>query len=180
MASDRDRFIGTYSGGRFHPFDPRPGEVRLADISQGLAQTCRYAGQTRRFYSVALHSLHVAAELADRGPRLQFYGLLHDAAEAYLTDLPAPVKAELPAFREAEDAILDAVWAAFDVPPPSDDEWAAVMDADRRLRRYETHELLADSDWAGPPLDRDYDLDVSISEARERFEARAEALLDRM
>jgi len=179
MPSDRGRFISTHTGGRFYPFDPRPDEVRLDDIAQGLAHTCRYAGQVQQFYSVALHSVHVSRELADEPPRVQCYGLLHDAAEAYLADVPGPVKAELPAYRDAEDAILDAVWAAFDLDPPTDDEWAAVMDADVRLRRYEAPALLADGDWAGDPLDRDYDLDASIPEVRERFLARADALLDR-
>jgi 5'-deoxynucleotidase YfbR-like HD superfamily hydrolase len=62
-------------------------------------------------------------------------GLLQDAGEASLGDLPRPVKAEFDEFERAETRILQAIRAAFDVEPPDDDddEWAAVMAADDRL-----------------------------------------------
>jgi hypothetical protein len=178
-AADRDGgFVETATGGRFYPFDPSPDDVRLEDVAAGLAHTCRFGGHCREFYSVAQHSLHVASELADRGPRLQAYGLLHDAGEAYLGDLPRPVKAEFPAFEAAEERILSAVWTAVDLPPPTDDEWAAVMAADDRLLAYEAGELLADGSWADDPSDLGYDLLAADVEAvRERYLARGRSLL---
>jgi hypothetical protein len=171
-------FVETFTGGRFYPFDPSPDEVRLADIAGGLAHTCRFGGHCRRFYSVALHSLHVSAELSEGGPRLQLYGLLHDAGEAYLGDVPRPIKAEFDGLERAEARVLDAIWAAFDLRPPTDEDWATVMAADDRLLAYEAEELLADGSWAESPPDLDYDLAADSPRAvRERFVARAEALL---
>lgn len=178
---DNDRegnFIETYTGNRFFPFDPRPEEVRLADIAAGLAHVCRFGGHCRHFYSVALHSLHVSSELSVRGPRLELYGLLHDAGEAYLGDIPRPIKAEFDGIERAEDRVLTAVWDGLDVPPPTDEEWTAVMEADDRLLAYEADNLLADGSWAADQPDLDYALRVdSVSSVRQRFSARAEDLL---
>lgn len=172
-------FVETFSGRRFYPFDPSPDEVRLADIAWGLARTCRFGGHCRHFYSVALHSLHVGSELADRGPRMELYGLFHDAGEAYIGDVPRPIKVEFDGLARAEDRILEAVWTAFDLAPPTEEEWAAVMAADDRLLAYEAAELLADGSWAAEPPDLDYELRVDdVGAVRERFTARAEALID--
>lgn len=176
----RGSFVETYTGGRFYPFDPAPDEVRIEDIAGGLAHTCRFGGHCRRFYSVAQHSLHVCAELADHGSRLQTYGLLHDAGEAYLGDIPRPIKAELEGIDRAERRIREAVWSVFDLPPPTAEEWATVMAADDRLLAYEASELLVDGSWADDPPDLDYDLGTdSVDDVRERFLARAGTLLPR-
>lgn len=181
-AGDREGgYVETYSGGRFYPFDPRPADVRIEDLAHGLAHTCRYSGQCQVYYSVAEHSLHVARELRreGHGPRVQCYGLFHDAAEAYLPDLPRPIKAEFDAFVDLERSILEAVWPALDLRAPTTDEWDAVMAADDRLLHYEAGELLADGGWADP-VDLAHDLRAdSPAAARERFVDRAGTLLER-
>lgn len=101
-------WIQTYTGRQFWPLDPRPGDVDLADIAHALALMCRFTGHCRHFYSVAQHSVLVSQLVeemwlqkpeADRGPffdqhrvDLAMWGLLHDASEAYLHDLPRPLK----------------------------------------------------------------------------------------
>jgi hypothetical protein len=170
--------VETYTGVGFDLFDPDPADVRLADVAAGLAHTCRFGGHCRRFYSVARHSLLVSRELDGR--RRQTLGLLHDAAEAYVGDVPRPLKAEVSSFDRVEAAVLDAVWRAFDVDPPTEGEWAAVMAADDRLLAYEAAELLEGGEWAGDPPDLDYDLSSDDFDAvRRRFRSRAERLLDR-
>lgn len=179
--SRADEFIETYTGGRFYPFDPRPEDVRLADIAGGLAHTCRFGGHCRWFYSVAHHSLLVRREVADRPPRVQAYALLHDAAEAYLGDVPRPIKPELAGYDRAEADIRAAVWTALDLPPPADEEWATVTRADDRLLAYEADQLLADGSWAADPPDLEYELSGrSVGEVRAAFRERAEALLERV
>lgn len=179
MAADEDAaVVETFTGGRFRPFDPAPEDVHLADIAGGLAHICRFGGHCRPFYSVARHSLYVSEELADQPTRVQAYGLLHDAGEAYLGDVPRPIKLQLDGFEQAEDAILSAVWRAFDLPAPTDEEWATVMAADDRLLAYEADELLEDGSWAPAPPDREYDLrGGSVEATRDRFRERAESLL---
>jgi hypothetical protein len=168
--------IETYTGGRFRPFDPRPADVELLDIAAGLAHTCRFGGHCRRFYSVAQHSLHVSHEF--NGPRLQLLALLHDAGEAYVGDIPRPVKAELDGVESVEGAIREAIWAALGVDPPTAEEWRRVMAADDRLLAYEADRLLADGSWAAASPDLEYDLGAdSVETVRDRFCSRGERLL---
>lgn len=72
--------------------DPHPDDVQLDDIGKALANISRWGGQTRHYYSVAEHSIRVAM-LVEPHHRLQ--ALLHDAAEAYLGDIPTPIKQRL-------------------------------------------------------------------------------------
>ncbi len=176
---DPGEALETYTGGRFRPFDPDPADVRLDDIAGGLAHTCRFGGHCRKFYSVAHHSLHVASELEVHGPRMELIGLLHDAGEAYLGDLPRPVKREFDAFERAEARILETVWTALDVAAPTADEWETVLAADDRLLAYEADALLADASWAADPPALEYDLHSDgVADVRERYRARTERLLE--
>jgi len=103
--------IHTFSGHEFWPMDPRASEVHIEDIAHALSMQCRYAGHGLQFYSVAEHSVMVASWLRDVGaPRAAILqGLLHDATEAYLVDVPRPVKAFLPGYKEAEAKVWVAV-----------------------------------------------------------------------
>jgi 5'-deoxynucleotidase YfbR-like HD superfamily hydrolase len=81
---------------------------------------------------VAEHSVHVS-ELCL--PEHALWGLLHDASEAYLIDLPRPLKqlSEFAAYREAERRLQRAVAARFGLPP---DQPARVILIDaRRVQR---------------------------------------------
>lgn len=179
----QDEAISTHSGRAFRPLDPEPEQIALADLAHGLSNVCRGAGQTAFFYSVALHSIHVTEELkrAGESERVQFYGLLHDAAEAYVTDVPSPLKRHLPGYREIEDDIQAAVWASFDVEPPSDDQYRAVKRADRALGQYELPELFPQQTWEGQRPDLDYDLRADARfDVPARFEAMAHDLADRV
>ncbi|MDY6765306.1 MAG: hypothetical protein SV377_06455, partial [Halobacteria archaeon] len=148
---------------RFYPLDPRPEDIRLEDVAQGLAHTCRYTGQCDFFYSVALHSIHVSTELSrlGHGENVQLYGLLHDAPEAYLSDIARPVKENLPDYREMENRIQKTVWEAFEIGEPSHDEWKAVKRADERLLNYEAETLLS-ATWTQNHGDMDYELKKPI------------------
>ena len=109
-------FIGTYSGGRFWPLDPRPEEVLVEDVAHALSMVCRFTGHCARFYSVAEHCVLVS-RLVPREDALA--GLLHDAAEAYVADVSSPVKrsAEFAPYREVEDRIQRTVYARFGLAP---------------------------------------------------------------
>lgn len=86
-----DVFMQTYSGRVVHLVNPRADEIHIADIAHALSQTCRFAGHTPVFHSVAHHSVLVA-DLLGPDQRLALWGLLHDASEAYLHDLTRPLK----------------------------------------------------------------------------------------
>ena len=97
-----DGWITTYTGQHFYPLDPRPHEVNMLDIAHALSMICRFNGHTQFFYSVAEHSIRCAYHAHEQWPdriELQLAALLHDASEAYLCDIPRPVKLQLPDYR---------------------------------------------------------------------------------
>lgn len=136
-------WMQTHSGVQFWPLDPRPDEVRLEDIAWSLSNQCRYAGHCAFFYSVAQHSVMVAEMVP---PELAKVALLHDAAEAYLVDLPRPVKRMMPDYRAAEDVVWRAIAARFGLPI---DIPAAVKAADEDALATEAPVLMPNApvDW---------------------------------
>lgn len=106
-----------YSGKQFWPMDPRADEIEIEDIAHSLSMQCRYAGHCIRFYSVAEHSVLLARFFLDCGqPETAMWALLHDASEAYLVDVPRPVKPFLPGYKEAEAKVMEAVCERFGLP----------------------------------------------------------------
>lgn len=90
--------------------DPRPDEIHIADIAHALSLLCRFASHTREFYSVAQHSVLASINVDARNA---MWALLHDAAEAYVVDVPRPLKRHLPKYETAELRILDAIAQRF-------------------------------------------------------------------
>lgn len=139
-------WMQTYTGRQFWPIDPLAEEIDIADIAHALSMACRYAGHCLRFYSVAEHSVHVARSLP---PELRLWGLLHDASEAYLVDVPRPLKPSLPGYYELEQRVMDAIaekfWLHTNTMP------AEVKAADNRILVDERQQNMAPTHhrWAG-------------------------------
>ena len=136
-------FIETHSGRRFRPLSPDAGEIVITDIAHALSQQCRFSGHTFVPYSVAEHSVRVA-ELLERwaAPRsVQLWGLLHDASEAYLVDIPQPLKhtEAFAPYRAAERELMAAVCTRFGL---SQAEPAMVRRADATLLATEARDLM--------------------------------------
>ena len=104
-------FIETYTGRAFWPLQPTMDALSVIDIAHALANQCRYSGHVQFFYSVAQHCCLLAAWLANHGGSaldcLQI--LMHDAPEAYLVDIPRPVKQYMPQYRVWDHAINDVI-----------------------------------------------------------------------
>lgn len=124
----------TASGRAFYPFDPRPEDIHIEDIAAGLSRQCRYAGQLRddvEHYSVAEHSVCLARYFyARREIDLARWALMHDAAEAYISDIIRPVKRSIPAYFTIEAGIMLAVCRRYGLDPQEPDQ---VKDADGRI-----------------------------------------------
>lgn len=106
-------WMQTFTGRAFWPLDPRVDEVDPIDVAHSLGHQCRYAGHTRRFYSVAEHCILMSLVMPTR--ELALAALLHDAAEAYVVDVPRPLKRHLPGYAQIEDRVLGVVLQRFGV-----------------------------------------------------------------
>jgi 5'-deoxynucleotidase YfbR-like HD superfamily hydrolase len=130
-------FITTYTGKRFYPFDPHPDDIDINDIVHALAHVCRFAGHSCQFYSVAQHSVLVSLMSPDEDA---LWGLLHDASEAYLADVPSPLKKcpEFAFYREVEAGLMAIICDKFKL---SRDEPPSVKLADKRVLATEARDL---------------------------------------
>lgn len=131
--------IRVFSGRLVNPLDLQQDDIDIVDIAHALSHQCRFTGHTREFYSVAEHSLR-GCNLLPLEHRKQF--LLHDAAEAYLLDLPSPLKntTELgTCFKDLEYQIKLAIYTKFGLPIEDDPEITRV---DKRLCEIESASLM--------------------------------------
>jgi len=141
-------WIETWSGLKFHPFNPKVEEIKLEDIAHALSLTCRYNGHCSTFYSVAQHCIHTSLELEKQGHPsiIQLYGLLHDASEAYISDLTKPVKQCILQYKSIEAKIESVVWEAFGLNKPNTYEKVCVKNMDNMMLAYEANILMKNYD----------------------------------
>ena len=139
---ERGFHIGTYTGHWFYFKDPRAGDFWIEDIAHALSNNCRYNGHVKQFYSVAEHcwwvSHHVPAEDA-------LAGLMHDAAEAYTSDIPSPMKWHINQqadnlLHDLEETVDKAIFEQFGLGWPMP---GTVKPADRAMLYTEMKQLLA-------------------------------------
>jgi hypothetical protein len=131
-------WIQTFTGKKFDPVEAGVELIDIRDIAHSLSMQCRFNGHCRSFYSVAEHCVRVSKILTGTNA---LWGLLHDAAEAYVSDLPRPVKARLPQFVEIEDRLLQKIIGHFHLPWPMP---AEVCAADDQLLATEARDLMND------------------------------------
>lgn len=138
-------WIQTYSGRRFNPLNPYPDAIVIQDIAHSLSMLCRFTGHCKKFYSVAQHSVLVSYICDEKDA---MWGLLHDASEAYLTDVPRPLKrsGKFDVYKEFEAKMQKAICTRFSLPeiePPS------VKRADTLLLATEARDLMSPlhPDW---------------------------------
>lgn len=122
----RDRcgdWMQTYSGKQFWPLDPRPEDIDIVDIAAALSKLNRYGGHTVKFYSVAEHCVLMtrAARAGGFSNDICFQILMHDASEAYLSDVIRPIKPYLDNYAEIETNLMRVIARRFRFEwPPSD------------------------------------------------------------
>lgn len=106
-------YIRTYSGINFTIFDTNPKQILIEDIAHSLSHLCRYGGHSKTFYSVAQHSMAVSCLVK---PENALCALLHDATEAYLCDVPRPIKYKLKDYIVMENKLYKTIAEKFDLP----------------------------------------------------------------
>lgn len=138
IAPQHTDWIQTYTGKQFWPLEPRGEDIDILDIAHALSNLCRYGGHVEEFYSVAQHCVLVS----DTVPaEFALYGLLHDASEAYLIDVPRPIKHSLgmEAYRAAEKKLQTEIYFHFYLGA---NEPTEVKTADTQLLRTEQRDLM--------------------------------------
>lgn len=128
-------YILTYTGKYFNPTQPDKKDIDIRDIAHALSLLCRANGHFKTFYSVGQHSINCMREARARGysKRVQFACLLHDASEAYLSDVTTPVKQKLLEYQAFEQPLQDMIWLKYLGEALEADEIEQVFDIDRAV-----------------------------------------------
>ncbi len=98
--------IRTFTGKYINVFDPDPDLICIEDIAHALAQQPRFGGHLPKKYTVAEHSINCML-LASRP--YKFDALTHDFTEAYLLDMPSPIKLNMPEYRKIENKLQEVI-----------------------------------------------------------------------
>ncbi len=183
MTDRNGGWIQTYTGLQFWPLDARPSEIQIEDIAHALATTTRYGGHTLGYYSVAQHSVLVSQACK---PEHALWGLLHDAAEAYLGDVVRPVKhgPGMEPFRQFEDALMTMICTRFGLSywEPDSVKWAdaALLATEKRDLLRKMQEPMGEVEWLhGAPSSQALSTTIvpwEWREAEQEFLARFEEL----
>ncbi|OZI09210.1 hypothetical protein BWI93_05235 [Siphonobacter sp. BAB-5385] len=133
--------IRTYTGKYVNVFEPDPETICIEDIAHALSNMPRFGGHLPEFYSVAQHSIRCAQLVPDH---LKLSALMHDASEAYLMDLPRPIKKNLGNFgyAETEERLMGVIAQKFGFQLNSKE----VKAADERVLTEEWNGLMLEKD----------------------------------
>lgn len=136
--------ILTNSGVYFDFFAPATNAIIIEDIAHALSNICRFNGHCRDFYSVAQHSILTSYNVPHE---FALEALLHDAAEAYVGDVTAPLNQLIPDYKVIEQRVHEAIFVRFGLNPELPKE---VKFADLIMLATEQRDLMAphDDQWA--------------------------------
>ena len=134
--------LSTFSGKQIDLGCPQPDQISLEDIASALSKICRFGAQTREFLSVAQHAVLVQMFVVEAGREdLARATLHHDSHEAYVCDIPTPVKRKLGMDHQQSDyanlagALDVAILRALDFLPITDRDDVARVKASPTRRR---------------------------------------------
>lgn len=136
-------WLQTATGRQFWPIDPLPEDICIEDIAAALSKQCRFGGHCTRFYSVAEHCVLLSQRAS---AHLKLGALLHDAAEAYIVDVPRPLKKQIPHYELYETRLMECIATRFGFVFPLDEEVKRLDNAilaDEQLQCMKT----APADW---------------------------------
>lgn len=161
-------WIQTFTIKKFFPLNPKIEDIDIFDIAHALSMQCRFSGHVNNFYSVAEHCVHVS-NICD--PQFAKHALLHDASEAYLVDIPKPLKesGQFENYKEAEFVLQSMVYRKFNL---SEIEPKEVKQADLQMLSTEAYNLFNrfHPDWVLPTKpDINFNLSTLLPRDAERF-----------
>ena len=159
QTNDNMAKLETVSGRKINVTNPDPSTIVIEDIAWALSRLPRFSGHSIPYvpYSVAQHCIQVATDLKEYGPGIQLLGLLHDAAEAYINDLPSPVKhiPEIHAvIKKLENSLMEASYKSLKIDPPTHEEEEIIKIADKTQQAVEAYNYMYSrgADWNLPEV----------------------------
>ena len=171
----KDAVIQTYTGKMINPFYPDENLICIEDIAHSLSMQCRFNGNLKRFYSVGEHSIYVSIILRKMGLSLktQLLGLLHDASETYLSDIPAPIKEHLPDYLAIEKSLSTFIYKKLH-PQFGDitvNDFYYIDIVDKEIAILEGRKLLGISGWNSvkTSFDIEFDTNLTVKEVKDMF-----------
>ncbi len=146
-------YITTYTEKKIDPLQPDVDLFDVRDYAHALSLTCRGNGHVKQFLSVGQHCVWCAKEAAARGysKRVILACLLHDASEAYMSDVPRPLKEILPEYVAAEEKLLNLIYTKFLGSTLTEEEQILVKKVDDDLLYFDLRELLGFQDLGEEP-----------------------------
>jgi hypothetical protein len=108
--------IRTNSGLCINVFNTTFEMICIEDIAHALAGLPRWGGHLNRHYSVAQHCV-LCARMAKSKVDKQA-ALLHDATEAFILDMPTPIKAKLTQYKRVENKLMNVIFKKYSIPYP--------------------------------------------------------------
>jgi len=106
--------MSLHSGDFFSLSDISANNFSIEDIAYGLSGVCRFNGHVKNYmhYSVAQHSVIVSQNV----PReFALAALMHDSSEAFICDVPSPLKRRLSQYSDIEGSVTDAIFAKYGI-----------------------------------------------------------------
>lgn len=145
--------IITFTKIHFYPMKPKQEDVRIEDIAHALSLMTRANGHFKEFYSVAQHSLDCTAMAKEenRSPKESLACLLHDASEAYLSDITRPVKAGLTEYKQIEQRLQRTIYEKFIPGGLTEKEEKLVKRYDDACLYYEFEHFMGERLFEEPP-----------------------------
>ena len=132
----KEEFIKTFTGKKFHIFNPKAREVDIIDIAHALPMECRFNCHVPIFYSVASHALIGTKFIAEP---FKFEFINHDDSEVYTGDCVSPIKRRMKAFVKMEHKIERVINKKLGLPFPMSKE---VKDMDNLMLKMEKTYLM--------------------------------------
>jgi len=136
--------IRTFSGIYVNVFEPKLDMFVIEDIAHALSHQPRFSGHLRDFYTVGQHSIECSKRVA---PPIKFAALMHDASEAYLLDMPSPIKARMPEYKAVEENLMKTLAEVFQFQYPLP---AEVKSVDKEMLELEWHQFMLGNEPARP------------------------------
>ncbi|UUV46463.1 5'-nucleotidase [Bacillus phage vB_BanS-Thrax3] len=133
----------TYTGKVFDYNNITKESICVEDMIHSISQLSRFVGHSSRTYTVGEHVLWCAlmAHKLEYSPRLTLLTLIHDFEEAYMNDVPTPLKDLLPEYKQIAKDVSRTIYEYLEVAPPTPEEKVLVKRIDLTMLAIEMRDL---------------------------------------